>query len=66
MTEVSYYVLIDPGGWIPDYLITYGNKSLGPGTVLLMLEEGAKRGYDTTITSSYLFYFVLNLVAVQV
>ena len=55
LTEVSYYVLIDPGGWIPDYLITYGNKSLGPGTVLLMLEEGAKRGYDTTITSSYLF-----------
>ena len=55
LTEVSYYVLIDPGGWIPDYLITYGNKSLGPGTVLLMLEEGIKRGHDTTIKSSYLF-----------
>ena len=53
-TEVSYYVLIDPGGWIPDYLVTYANRSLGPDTVLLMLDEGQKRGVDTIITSSYL------------
>ena len=53
-TLVSYYVLIDPGGWIPDYLVTYANKALGPDTVLLMLGEGKKRGIDRVITSSYL------------
>ena len=53
-TEVSYYVLIDPGGWIPNYLVTWANKSLGPDTVLLMLDEGDRRGIDTIVTTSYL------------
>ena len=42
-TEVSYYVLINPGGWIPNRLITYVNKSLGPDTVIMMVKEGARR-----------------------
>lgn len=41
---VSYYVLINPGGWIPNYLISYINKRLVPGTVTAMVEEGRKRG----------------------
>lgn len=53
-TLVSYYVLVDPGGWIPDYLVIYANRALGPDTVLLMLEEGEKRGADRVLTSSYL------------
>ena len=42
-TEVSYYVLINPGGWIPNSLVTYVNKSLGPNTVIMMVKEGARR-----------------------
>ena len=53
-TEVSYYVLIDPGGWIPNYLITYANRSLGPDTVLLMIDEGQRREGDAVVTTSYL------------
>ena len=33
-TEVTYYVLIDPGGMIPDYLVSYANRTVGPGTVI--------------------------------
>jgi len=54
-TLVSYYVLIDPGGWIPDYLVSYANKALGPDTVLLMLKEGKKREPEVKVTTSYLF-----------
>jgi hypothetical protein len=53
-TLVSYYVLVDPGGWIPNYLVIYANRSLGPDTVLLMLEEGSKRDVNRVITTSYL------------
>ena len=42
-TEVSYYVLINPGGWIPNSLVTYVNKSLGPNTVIMMVKEGERR-----------------------
>ena len=42
-TEVTYYVLINPGGWIPNSLVTYVNKSLGPNTVIMMVKEGARR-----------------------
>ena len=42
-TEVTYYVLINPGGWIPNRLVSYVNKSLGPDTVIMMVKEGGRR-----------------------
>ena len=41
--SVSYIVLIDPGGWIPNQIVTYVNKTLGPDTVLMMVKEGERR-----------------------
>ena len=42
-TLVSYIVLTDPGGWIPNQIVSYVNQSLGPETVLMMVKEGKKR-----------------------
>jgi hypothetical protein len=36
-------VLTDPGGWIPNRIISYVNKKLGPDTVIMMIEEGRRR-----------------------
>ena len=41
--SVSYIVLTDPGGWIPNRIISYVNKKLGPDTVIMMIEEGRRR-----------------------
>jgi len=41
--SVSYIVLTDPGGWIPNQIVSYVNKKLGPETVLMMVEEGRRR-----------------------
>ena len=41
--SVSYIVLTDPGGWIPNGVISYVNKKLGPDTVIMMVEEGRRR-----------------------
>ena len=54
-TEVSYYVLINPGGWIPNSLINYVNKSLGPDTVIMMVKEGSRR-YKLNDSSRYVFF----------
>ena len=42
-TSVSYIVLTDPGGWIPNQIVSYVNKKLGPDTVIMMVEEGRRR-----------------------
>ena len=54
-SEVTYYVLIDPGGLIPDYLVSYANRTLGPDTVISMVEEGSKRSKNRKIITSILF-----------
>ena len=54
-TEVTYYVLIDPGGMIPDYLVSYANRTVGPGTVIAMVEEGRKRSKNREVVTSILF-----------
>ncbi len=54
-TQVSYYVLINPGGWIPNRLISYVNKSLGPDTVIMMVKEGGRR-YKLEDSSRYVFF----------
>ena len=41
--SVTYIVLIDPGGWIPNQVVSYVNKKLGPDTVIMMVEEGRRR-----------------------
>ncbi len=40
---VTYYILINPGGWIPSFLVSYANKELVPGTVEAMVKEGRRR-----------------------
>ena len=55
MTEVSYYALTNPGGWIPNRLISYINKSLGPDTVIMMAKEGERR-YKLEDSSRYIFF----------
>ena len=41
--SVTYIVLTDPGGWIPNQVVSYVNKKLGPDTVIMMVEEGRRR-----------------------
>ena len=41
--SVRYIVLIDPGGWIPNQIVSYVNKRLGPDTVIMMVKEGRRR-----------------------
>ena len=46
-TELSYAILIDPGGWVPSWVVTYAVKKLAPDTVLLMAKEGRRREYQS-------------------
>lgn len=55
---VSYYILINPGGWIPNYLISYVNKRLVPETVIAMVNEGKRRAPSTN--DSYYLLFCID------
>ena len=43
MTQVNYRIIIDPGGWIPDFLVTQSNAILAPITVLNMVREAQRQ-----------------------
>ena len=43
VTEVTYRIVIDPGGWIPNFLVNQSNKALAPDTIMSMVQEAKRR-----------------------
>ena len=40
---ITYRIIADPGGWIPEFLINESNKILAPNTIEAMVSEAKKR-----------------------
>ncbi|MEZ4272816.1 MAG: START domain-containing protein [Myxococcota bacterium] len=46
VTEVTYEVQADPGGWIPDWLVNHAAKSFPHGSIVRLRRQVKRRGYE--------------------